>query len=206
MKYGWYYEGCPVRGTSEDIWQLLDDAIVDASTNNRLNILRFGKMVTTTVNELINKTDIIHSLWDHSVHDTILNMVNNRYNNNHVHGCNACAYFSNRENAIEAIKRIDMFQVNISDVAIDISKWATAHIEFNPPEHCIDGVYPLPIMYHRRQWFVGEELQNADAVIEFNDSGIWTCKTAAGISTASSLKQAVFDAENIMFNNVMRDA
>lgn len=151
MIYGYYSEGGSVQATNEDVWTLIEEAVLDAVDCERLESLRVGPMRDLEVSELIDVSDIIDLAQDGRLTpDNVVEVITERAAERIEEGH---AYYDSREAKV-AFRRIVQEHKNETEGAPALIAWAEEHVSLDPSRYC-DGRFPLPLEHVEGEWRFG---------------------------------------------------
>lgn len=201
MRYGWYYDGGYVQDDGEDVWALIESAVLEAAEEGRLHALMVGPMRSCSVTDIFDADDVVSMCADGRLTpDEIVEVIAERHSESVYDGTATLA----SAEAKPAFARIVRAHRRAEDAAEEIVQWATDHVTLDPASAC-HGRRPIPLELVEGEWIFGDR-ETADtepaAVItyatefipETGDVG-WCWWACGAMGDAPTLREAMARAE-----------
>lgn len=154
-EYGYYFGEGRVQVISQNVWQLIDEAVGEAEALDVHDVM-VGPMKSLLVLDYLDEEDVEDMQADDCLTpQRIVELVEER----HWEAIWGEAQLDQR--AIESFPR--------DAPPKDILRWASEHIELDPSYGCI-GRDPLPVQYFEGEWTFGVNNPNAWATITYENS------------------------------------
>lgn len=190
-EYGYYFGEGRVQVTSQNVWQLIDEAVTEAEALDVHDVM-VGPMKNLLVLDYLDEEDIEDMRADGCLTALrIVELVDERHweaiweGQAHLDQC-----------------AIESFPGDASTK--DILRWASDHIELDPSYGCI-GRDPLPVQYFENKWTFGVNNPNAWATITYENSQ-WHWESFGQSGDAKTLEDAMSQSRCVVIGETERPA
>lgn len=175
-EYGYYFGEGRVQATSQNVWQLIDEAVGEAEALDVHDVM-VGPMKDLVVLDYLDEEDIEDMRADDCLTpQRIVELVGERHWEVIWEG-----------QAHSDQRAIESFPGDAP--SNDILRWASEHIELDPSCGCI-GRDPLPVQYFEGEWTFGAKIHEAWATITYENSQ-WHWESFGQSGDAEALEEAM---------------
>lgn len=190
-EYGYYFGEGRVQVISQNVWQLIDEAVGEAEALDVHDVM-VGPMKSLLVLDYLDEEDVEDMRADDCLTpQRIVELVDERHWETISEGQ---AHLDQRA--------IESFQGDAPPN--DILRWASEHIELDPSYGCI-GRDPLPVQYFEGEWTFGVNNPNAWATITHENSQ-WHWVSFGQSGKAKTLEAAMRHALRVAIGEIEQPA